>query len=174
MGSARSSLPWLRHLSAHVHEHALRIGVVLSIALGVLTACVDLAAPTTPSVQVHAGAKFEMSCPSNVTVEQCTALQDAIANLKNSGDAFCSSLGSTIEGRFNRNEIVYDPNTSYYGYVYGNGDSNIYLGPIAFGPGELANTLAHEESHLSLGYEDSHNGSSNDAYAAGDRCAGSI
>jgi hypothetical protein len=99
-------------------------------------------------------------------------LEAAIEDLKNHSDSFCRDLGATIQSRFNSDLIVYDPNTPYYGYVY-TGGSVIYLGPSAWDPGEMANTLAHEESHLSLSFEDLNNGAPNDAYAAGYRCAGS-
>lgn len=170
MGSARSFLARLRSIAAHFTEHALRHGVVISIAVGVLTACADLA--PTKARAVEGVLLADASC-QGLTAEQCAALASAINDLLFSADAFCRSLGSYIESRFYNNEIVFDPNTSHYGYV-NPGEPIIYLGSWAYSPGELANTLAHEESHISLGFEDLYNGAANDASAAGDRCAGPI
>jgi len=84
-----------------------------------------------------------------------------------------------LQNHLDNGEIVhssyYDP--TEYAHTY-DGDSHIYLQNIAFNPGELMNTLSHEESHHwgwndpgDSGYQ---SGSGEDSTSFGDQCAGSI
>ena len=155
-------------------------GWVMVLLVGVFAACGDLATAPDGGARLTEdpygydpyGGGGGSTCGNGFSQAQCDAIQDALDNLKNSSDWECAHMGQEAQQRFDSGEFHYDGGTSDYGYMY-EGSSQTYLGSSAFDPGELANTIAHEEAHHH-GYEDTQDGGGTDAYAVGDRCAGSI
>lgn len=160
-----------RAIEPRSSTRAQYLGMVLGLIVGTLTACSNMVAPRDSAIAIRVGTKFAVSCPSGLTAAHCTAIQNAIDDLKGNSTYFCSVLGIEVENRMNAGGIVIDSNTTDFGWVYRNG-STTNLGTSAFNPGELAHTLSHEESHHSMGTEDLRNGAMNNAYFIGDSCAG--
>jgi hypothetical protein len=144
------------------------VGWVLVVAAGLLGACSDLVTETTAPEVAGPRLTTSSSCGNGFTEEQCADIERALEYLQGHPDPLCQILGASAADRYYSGEFHYDGSTSDYGYMY-TGSEQTYLGSAAFTPGELANTIAHEESHH-YGYEDLGDGSANDAYAAGDAC----
>ena len=147
------------------------VGFLVILAAGAFSACSDLAVEPT-AVAVAPPSLTETSCLGGFTDAQCEAIEAALEYLRSHSDPNCQAMGEAASERFYSGDMWYDSNTTSYGYMYTD-QSQTYLGSAAFNPGELANTIAHEESHHQ-GYEDLQDGSANDAYAMGDGCAGPI
>jgi hypothetical protein len=159
-------------------RYVTTVGVLVVSGAAALAACSDLVAPNRPSYIKRTSADEE--CPSGFTPAQCQTMLNAINLLINSDDPMCQSMGYSAQQRFNWNQYVPDDTTTAYGYQYGGwpdwqtSDQNVYLGVTAFDPGELMNTMAHEESHFQ-GFEHSDTPGTpyeNNAYTVGDTCAG--
>ena len=142
--------------------------VVLSA--GAFSACSDLV--TEPQAGPDAPRFTESTCGNGFSQAQCDAIQEALYYLQSHVSPECAAMGFWAQDRFDNGDFHYDASTTDYGYMY-TGGSETYLGGSAFNAGELANTIAHEESHHE-GYEDLSNGGANDAYRVGDGCAGYI
>ena len=143
------------------------VGLIALVAAAMASACSDLVSPSSARLPVVSRDEQDC-CAVPLTDDQKQQVQNAITGLQLSSIAICSNAGFFLQDRLNSGEIQYDWATSAYGYMNTNGDPNVYLGQIAFDPGELRNTLAHEESHF-MGYEDS--GPPETAYDVGDECA---
>ena len=139
-------------------------------AAGILSACADLVGPAdAPLAAIPTLNLAAPDCEGGFSQAQCDAIRDALKWLRDHKDPDCKAMGDSATARFNDGKFVHDSTTTDYGYMYTGKDST-WLGDSAFDPGELANTIAHEESHHQ-GYEDLQDGSGNDAYALGDKCA---
>ena len=172
--------------SAHFHPsprgHSMKrvwsFGVTIVAALGVLiSACSDVAAPP---LAARGPSHDDASCPTCLSSAERQAAQMAIDFLKlDYQNPLCMEAGNDLQNHLDNGEIVkssyYD--STEYAHTYP-GDSHIYLQNIAFNPGELMNTLAHEESHH-WGWDDPGGsgyqaGSGEDSTVFGDQCAGSV
>jgi len=82
-----------------------------------------------------------------------------------------------LQSHFSNNLIHKDNSLTDYGQATQGSHDGIWLGPYAFDPGHLANTLAHEEGHH-WGWTDpgepGYTGTAEDTTALGDSCAGQI
>ena len=104
-----------------------------------------LAGPVRPKISA-------MYC--NAGAARCGEVQSAINYLRSSADAICNDMGWLAQERFDAQAYGFegDDTTTAYGYMYP-GNPNTWLGNnTTFGNNELANTVAHEESHHS-GYD---------------------
>ena len=152
-------------------------GWLVVLSVGVFSACGDLV--TEPRADGPGVVRLDedpndpldttqSTCGNGFAQWQCDAIEDALDFLRNHWNPGCQALGESATMRYEYGMMQYDGTTSDYGYMYTD-QSNTYLGWSAFDPGELANTIAHEEAHH-YGYEDLGDGSANDAYMAGDHC----
>jgi len=97
--------------------------------------------------------KPSSSSGSGYTQEHCDKIEGAIDSLKNHSNAQCKVFGQNADQYFHGGNSYFlwswsGPNT-YGGYANG----SVGLTAMAFNPGELANTIAHEEAHR-LGWPD--------------------
>lgn len=74
-------------------------------------------------------------------------------------------MGWNAWTRLHNGSYHYDPFTTDYGYSYPLDNEDLWLGSPAFWPGELTNTIAHEEDHFTAG------SSEDTANAVGNQCA---
>lgn len=153
-------------------------GWLVVVMVGVFSACADLVTePRTADTAVPLLTEgdptdpTDSSCGNGFAQWQCDAIEDALNYLMNHWDPLCQQLGQTATTRYQNGDFYYDGTGQWsdYGYMWPD-QSGTYLGWSAFSANELADTIAHEESHHH-GYEDLKDGSENDAYGAGERCA---
>jgi hypothetical protein len=107
------------------------------------------------------------NCRGGFTPSRCRQVADALSHLVLHEDKLCSRLGERATGRLQRGRVRYDRDTPNFGYAIW--PSWFWLGDPAFRPGELANTIAHEEHHLLNPFARHKR-----THAVGDACAGSL
>lgn len=100
------------------------------------------------------GTGERLDCPrpgTNFTSERCNLIAAAIDSLKNHPDPECKTLGNSADERFYTKKEFFLWNSPYptdYGAAGTLGQTG--LTDRAFTPGQLANTIAHEEAHHGL------------------------
>lgn len=151
-------------------------GIAGLICAGIFTlsACSDMVGPTGSKMRLRdRGISSDYMCPECGAAE-LDAIIEAINELKGSTDLDCMRAGNYLEGHLWMGQIHrdYTPHPNDYGASDAQG--NIILFDNAFQPGELKNTLAHEESHH-WGWLDPYDSgykSSEDATEFGNSCSG--
>jgi hypothetical protein len=152
---------------------------VIAVAMAVaLSACSDLMAPgESKSMRIRKRAPSLSEICSNCSAEESDAIAAAIANLQWNSNEKCREAGDMLwlhmfaGGSFEKHDIV---DHFYYGATSNGYHDVIKLTDLAFTPGQLANTLSHEESHH-WGYsDDAHAPSTENATQFGDSCAGAV
>jgi len=113
-------------------------------------------------------------CGRFANSEQCTIVRKALVTLFTSQDPECRKLGSEANERFLNGRFGFDVDFPDYAWTGPNwrtilGIPNTTLGPSAFDPGELANTIAHEQYHAESVFH-----SEGRADALGYQCAGPL
>jgi len=91
---------------------------------------------------------------SKLSSTQCVSVRRALVNLFTSSDAVCRNLGTEANERFLSGRFSFDPTLAgrYYArtgplWRIALGVPRTMFGPAAFDPGELTNTIAHEQYH---------------------------
>lgn len=116
------------------------------------------------------------SCHGGFSQWRCNAIEDALRELRRAGNTDqCRDLGHRASARFHAGFFVWAPRLP--SAVYGATRSNAFgvmevwtwLGISAFGPGQLGNTIAHEEYHHLV-----NGGDENVARDVGYSCAGMV
>jgi RHS repeat-associated protein len=113
------------------------------------------------------------SCRGGFTHAQCDRIADALSSLTLHAQSICTRMGVSGTKRFQSGRYRWRGRFRHYG------ESNpffpfgflrrVWLGPLAFEPGELANTIAHEEFHHHRPFA-----RHSRVHAVGDSCAGAI
>lgn len=152
----------------------IRVLFLLAGGAALLAACTDGATdhPTGISPQ-HPRMDYDTGCPQGSTAEQCEEFNRAVYYLKNHPNPDCAGFGHSAAQR-DANNDYFVSQTSAFGYAdknYGV-SGQVGLGNSTWGNNELANTIAHEESHLTKSAEDTPSGNwfDNNAYIWGDTC----
>ena len=115
------------------------------------------------------------SCRGGFTSAQCGVIADAQSSLTLHSNALCAALGARSTKRFQSGRFGWRPDAGqqYYGMSTPFNPFGMFritrLSPIAFDPGELANTIAHEEFHYERPFAPESRASS-----TGNACAGPI
>lgn len=100
------------------------------------------------------GTGDRLDCPrpgTGFTSERCDKIAAAIQSLKDHPDLECKTLGNSAEDRFYTKKEFFlwkSPYSTDYGAAGTLGQTG--LTDRAFTPGQLANTIAHEEAHHGL------------------------
>ncbi len=111
------------------------------------------------------------ACTGGFSDERCQSIRDALTQLRTHASTICVKLGQGATRRFTQGLFKYTRRNTYGAVFTPEGQTlpadTTFLGRLAFKPGQLGNTIAHEESHhLGVGHPA--------AYDYGDSCAGSI
>lgn len=138
--------------------------VALPLVLAVAIGCSDLTAISNNLLVIRKDESLPDYC-NNFSASQCDSIQRAINSLIGNPNQVCQDMGWDAWTRFHNGSYHYDPFTTYYGYSYPLDDEDLWLGSRAFWPGELTNTIAHEEDHFTAG------SSEDTANAVGNQCA---
>ncbi|CAA9375922.1 MAG: hypothetical protein AVDCRST_MAG89-5000 [uncultured Gemmatimonadetes bacterium] len=138
-----------------------------------VTACSDGGTESTRIGPQDPRMDYETGCPQGSTAEQCAEFNRAVDFLKNHPNPDCAGFGQSAAQR-DANNDYFVSRTNSFGYAekdYGV-SGQVGLGNSTWGNNELANTIAHEESHLTKSAEDTPSGNwfDNNAYMWGYTC----
>lgn len=136
-------------------RYRAHVAAICTLCFATLTACGDGSADAPTSVVLPPP---QLSAYCLGTVQECSTISAAIGQLEGHDDPMCQALGAVARIRFNSATDGFEV-TSFSGYGYveawedppNSGDWHTtgvtYLGTRSFEPGELGNTVAHEEVH---------------------------
>jgi hypothetical protein len=156
-----------------ISRAVVRVLFLLAGGAALLTACSDGGTEPAGIRPQNPRMDYETGCPQGATAEQCEEWNRAIDYLKNHFNPDCAFFGNSAAQR-DANGDYFVSRTSSFGFAdrnYGV-SGQVGLGTSTWGNNELANTIAHEESHLTKNAEDTPSGNwfDNNAYMWGSTC----
>ena len=158
--------------------------VGLVVVLVALSACSDVV--TRPVRRPSAAVRDDASnCPSCLTDDEKAAIAAALDELSRMSDPACqlaaqNGMFRLDQGGFSKIDAypawAQGPPGSQPVGIYGTSTQGSYgvigLSPLAFAPGELTNTIAHETAHADMNLGDTKTAEDRGAYDIGAACTG--